>query len=160
MDTQITNRVLTDVFSFKVTQIKVIEIAFQTYFNSKEFCLRNGMLLSTHYSINRPNWEMEFLIVVKAEILQLQLVDRTHQISMPKSTAAAIKNMYDQVIDEDYITNIRLVADCIQNIQTLLECDAFFNLKLFESIYYLKSDSPVCYARLKKHVKIDWNEYE
>jgi hypothetical protein len=103
---------------------------------------------------------MEFLIVVKAEILQLQLVDRTNQISMPKSTAAAIKNMYDRVIDEDYITNIRLVADCIQNIQTLLECDAFFNLKLFESIYYLKSDFPVCYARLKEHVKIDWNEYD
>ena len=160
MNTQITNRVLTDVFLFKVTQINVIELAFQTYFNSREFCLRDGMLLSTYYSIKRPNWKMEFLIVVKAEILQLQLVDRTNQISMPKSTAAAIKNMYDRVIDEDYITNIRLVADCIQNIQTLLECDAFFNLKLFESIYYLKSDFPVYYARLKEHVKIDWNEYE
>jgi len=155
-----TNRVLIDVFAFKDTQIKVIEIAFQTYFDSKEFCLRNGMLLSTHYSIKRPNWEMEFLIVVKADILQLQLVDRTQQISMPKSTAVAIKNMHDQVIDEDYITNIRLVADCIQNIQTLPNCDASFDLKVFESIYFLKLNFPVCYARLKKHVKIDWEKYE
>jgi len=79
---------------------------------------------------------------------------------MPKSTGTAIKNMHDQVIDEDYITNIRLVADCIQNIQTLPDNDDFFNLQLFESIYFLKSYFPVCYERLKKNVNIDWDEYE
>ena len=160
MDTKITNSLLNDVFRFRATQIKVIELVFQRYFNSNEFRLQDGMLLSTHYSINRPNWETEFLIVVKAKILQLQLVDRTDQISMPKSTGTAIKKMHDLVIDEDYITNIRLVADCIQNIQTLPDNDDFFNLQLFESIYFLKSYFPVCYERLKKNVNIDWDEYE
>jgi len=79
---------------------------------------------------------------------------------MPKSTGTAIKNMHDQVIDEDYITNIRLVADCIQNIQTLPDNDAFFNLQLFESIYFLKSSFPACYERLKTNVNIDWDKYE
>ena len=64
-------------WGFRPVEIEFVGLLFKLHFNSDR---TYGVLLSTHYAQRRPTWVTDFLMVIKAEMSQLPIIDSSAQV--------------------------------------------------------------------------------
>jgi len=112
-----------------------------------------GMLLSLHYAQERPAWVTGFLVVIKAEMSQLEYVDRSAQVFLWGRDDKAYQQAYKDVYAEDYETNSTIVLKYLNVTKFLPENDDAFDQMFDSSLQFLQTNFPRLFAFAESEIE-------
>jgi len=144
-------------YGFEKVEIEAINIMFEHHF---DLDYMHGMTLSQFYTRIRPSWKSEFLVIVKADFMQITHVDRREQVHMPGFGNVEYQKMLEAVYLEDRHTHLLALATHMQQYTLIMDDEVQFEHKLQQRVLWLQRNHPNTYAILKKNVAIDWGKYE
>ena len=144
-------------YAFTKTEIDAINILYEHHFDKDEV---NGMTLSQFYTTHRPLWQHEFLVIIKADFMQIKQVDNREHVHLPRCGPVEYQKMYQAVYREDCDTHLLALAKHMQSYGYIMDDEADFEHKLKQSVLWLQYNRPNTYATLKQNVAIDWGKYE
>lgn len=142
-------------WGFRPFEVECIRLLFEQHFNHDT---TYGMLLNLHYAQERPAWVTGFLAVIKAEMSQLEYVDRSAQVFLWGRDDKAYQQAYKDVYAEDYDTNSTIVLKYLNVTKFLPEDDNAFEQRFESSLQFLETKFPRLFDFVKSKIISDSEE--
>jgi len=142
---------------YTADEIGVIKITFDNYFDVET---EQGIILSQFYTLHRPNWIAEFLIIVKVNFLQIKQQDNRELVHLPGRPNADYQKMFRAVYMQDSRNHFVALAHRMDTLKYIMETDSGFENELRKNLQCLQNNDSKMYGMWRRNVAIDWEKYE
>jgi len=142
---------------YKPDEIEIIKLTFDNYFDVQT---DKGIILSKVYTLRRPNWIAEFLMIVKVNFLQIKQQDNRGLVHLPGCAEADYQKMFRAVYMQDSSNHFVALAHRMDILKYIMETDSGFENELKKNLQWFQKNHASSYAMWRKNVAIDWEKYE